>query len=119
MIKGEKIPQKYFSRQLVHLVHAMTKIETPYPLNQAGATRGVLDAVRKDGIGHYPESIIQRKCVMSKKSVKIQCSKCGKTPHLMFYFQINSRTKIFQDWLHIWGKFFIDVVLNSNSHVKV
>ena len=38
MIKREKIPQKSFRRQLVHV---MSKKETPYPLNQAGATRGV------------------------------------------------------------------------------
>ena len=61
----------------------MSKKETPYPLNRAGATRGVPDAARKDGIGHYSESITLRKCVMCKKSAKIQCCKCGKTPQML------------------------------------
>ena len=53
----------------------MTKKEVPYPLNRPGATRGVTDAVRKDGIGHYPESITQKKMCCSKYA-KIQCCKC-------------------------------------------
>ena len=84
LIKGEKVPQKQFRNQLVY---AMTKKEKAYPLNRPGASRTVPETVRKDGIGHYPEGITARKCVMCKKSAKIQWGKCDKTLHLMYCFQ--------------------------------
>ena len=84
MVRGEKMPQKDFRE---NLVNAMIKKEVPNPMNRPGPSKGIPCSVRTDGVGHYPQAITPRRCVMCKKNAKIQCCKCEKTLHLMLCFQ--------------------------------
>ena len=84
---NEKMEQREFRREIVNILLNLDAV-IPTGESRSGPSSSVPKPVRYDNKGHYPENCHVRKCVVCKKSARIQCSKCKKTLHLSMRFQV-------------------------------
>ena len=82
---GKKVQQKQFRDEIVGVLLQVPS-EKPSKDSRSGPGLSIPTPVRYDGKGHYPQDCPVRKCVMCRKSARIQCKKCEKTLHLSICF---------------------------------
>ena len=84
---GGKFEQKQFRDRIVDIL-LQVAAETRDNNLQPGSGLSIPTPVRYDGKGHYPQVCPVTKCVMCRKSARVQCQKCKKTLHLSIFFQL-------------------------------
>ena len=75
------MPKKKFR---MALVVCMTRSSATLAMSSSRPepSTNVLDRIRNYNIAHHRMAMPPRKCVVCKKSVRMQCVKCAKTLHI-------------------------------------
>ena len=83
----KKLSQKEFRMVLVDVFTKSVTDPFSISIDRPGTTQRLLDRVRTDDSEHLPAAVPPSKCVVCKRSARVQCNKCSKVLHINDCFQ--------------------------------